>query len=333
VTAQTRPCPACGDSGPHRELVIREMWFAFDETFPYLECRGCGTVYITEVPADLARYYEPDRYYSLQSDAEQVLGRPGLAQVVGALGRSILTGRDVLGRLMSRMPVRNVYMMAAGFRAVAMAEPAHGVASRVLDVGAGSGLLVYALHLAGMAGAEGVDPFLTEDVAYANGASVRKAALADVTGTYDVIMLNHSFEHVADPGQTLEELKPRLASGGRAVIRIPTVSSAAYELYGTDWYSLDAPRHLTIFSRPGMERLCRDRGYRIVRVVDDSNSAQFWASEQIRRRIPLASPKSHYLDPRGSVFSARQLLKWERHSRQLNQQGRGDQAGWVIERA
>jgi SAM-dependent methyltransferase len=331
--SHSRPCPACGDLGPHRELRIREMWFAFDESFGYLECRGCGTVYIAEVPENLARYYEPDKYYSLRSDAEQVLGRPGVAQVVGALGRSILSGRDVLGRLMERAPNRNVYMMAGGFRAVASAGSAAGMDGRVLDVGAGTGLLVYALHLAGMTGAEGVDPFLTEDVSYRNGARVRRADLGEVEGTYDVIMLNHSFEHVPDPGQTLDQLRSRLAPGGRGVIRIPTVSSHAYDTYGVDWYSLDAPRHLTIFSRQGMQALCEKHGFTVVRVVDDGNSAQFWASEQIRRDIPLASPASHYLDPRGSDFSARQVWRWEREARALNTRGRGDQAGWVIERS
>ena len=114
---------------------------------------------------------------------------------------------------------------------------------------------------------------------------------------------------------------------------MPTVSSEAYETYGTDYYGLDAPRHLTIFSRPGMDRLCREHGYRVVRVADDSDSAQFWASEQIRRRIPLASPQSHYLNPRGSAFSGRQAMGWERRARELNREGRGDQAAWVIELA
>lgn len=309
------------------------MWFAFEETFDYLECRACGTVYIAAVPEDLARYYEPDKYYSLQSDAAQVLGRPGVAQTVAALGRSILSGRDVLGRVMSALPVRNIYMMADGFRAVAVAESEAGTAAKVLDVGAGSGLLVYALHLAGMDAAEGVDPFVDADVRYANGASVRKADLAEVQGSYDVIMLNHSFEHVPDPGQTLEQVKARLAPGGRAVIRIPTVTSAAYRTYGTDWYSLDAPRHLTIFSREGMNGLCRRHGLRVVRVVDDGNAAQFWASEQIRLRIPLASPHSHYLDQRASQFSRRQVWSWERRARALNRQSRGDQAAWVVEPA
>ena len=256
-----------------------------------------------------------------------MLGRPGVAQVVAALGRSILDGRDVLGRVMSRVPVRKVSMMATGFRAVAVSGLPRGTASRVLDVGAGSGLLVYALHLAGMREVEGVDPFLGADVRYANGATVRKAGFEDVTDTYDVVMLNHSFEHVADPGRTLEQLKSRLAPGGRAVIRMPTVSSEAYETYGIDYYGLDAPRHLTIFSRSGMDRLCREHGFRVVRVADDSDSAQFWASEQIRRRIPLASPESHYLNPRGSAFSTRQAMRMGTASARAEPAGPGRPGG------
>lgn len=330
MSEATRPCPACGDLGPHTSLQIREMWFAFDEVFPYLSCDSCGTVYIESVPEDLARYYQPDKYYSLQSDPEEVLGGPAVARVVRALGRSVLVGRDLLGAGMSRLPNRNVYMMAAGFRSVAVAHPRPTLESSVLDVGAGSGLLVYALHLAGMQNAEGIDPFIPRDLQYANGARVRKAELAEVSGTYDVVLLNHSFEHVPDPGAVLDTLRERLRPGGSAVIRMPTVSSEAYETYGTDWYSLDAPRHLTVFSRQGMAQLCERHGFDVVRVVDDSNSAQFWASEQIRHDIPLASERSHYLDPAGSMFSRKQIAEWERRSRQLNAEGRGDQAAWVI---
>jgi SAM-dependent methyltransferase len=306
------------------------MWFAFDEVFDYAECSRCGTVYIERVPEGLVRYYQPDKYYSLQSDPEQVLGRPGVAQLVRALGRSVLTGRDLLGSAMSRVPNRNVYMMAAGFRSVAVADPRPTLDGRVLDVGAGSGLLVYALHLAGMTHAEGIDPFIPHDLRYANGARVRRAELADADGLYDVVLLNHSFEHVPDPGAVLDTLRERLRPGGSAVIRMPTVSSEAYDTYGMDWYSLDAPRHLTIFSRQGMGELCERHRFEVVRVVDDSNSAQFWASEQIRHDIPLASERSHYLNTRRSMFSRRQIASWEKRSRELNAEGRGDQAAWVI---
>ena len=86
---------------------------------------------------------------------------------------------------------------------------------------------------------------------------------------------------------------------------MPTVSSEAYETYGIDYYGLDAPRHLTIFSRSGMDRLCQEHGFRVVRVADDSDSAQFWASEQIRRRIPLGVDRSRTTSTLVGRYSAR----------------------------
>jgi hypothetical protein len=121
-----------------------------------------------------------------------------------------------------------------------------------------------------------------------------------------------------------------VSPGGRVLIRMPTASSHAFETYGAGWAQLDAPRHLVVFSRPGMESLCQRTGATIVSVDDDSSGFQFWGSEQYLRGIPLMDGRSVMVGPRDSPFSRPQLQGWEKQAVALNRQGRGDQAAWVV---
>ncbi len=306
------------------------MMFGLDETFRYGSCRECGSVFILEVPEDLADYYST-KYYSFELDPQAVMGRAAVAPAVAALGRSTLLGRNLLGRAVRRsIGVRQVQTTAALFESVRLAGLSRGRDTRVLDVGSGSGALVYAMSLAGVRNVTGVDPYIDQDRTFDTGARLLRRELGLVDGQYDLIMLHHCLEHVPDPRSTLQEVRERLSPEGRVLVRMPTVSSEAYARYGLSWMQLDPPRHLTVFSRVGMQRLCADVDLQIQQVRDDSTSFQFWASEQLRAGIPLIAATSHFVNPRDSTFSAARLREWEKEAELLNERGRGDQAAWVL---
>ncbi len=328
---ETRACPACLDAAEGEPIELPEMMFGLDEVFPYRRCPGCSSLYIDTVPADLGDYYST-KYYSFDMDPQQVMGRPGIAQAVRAVGRSVLFGRNLAGgRVVRRIPVRQLQTTVDLFRAVRLAGLTRGPASRVLDVGSGSGALVYALSLVGLREVVGVDPFNEDDREFDTGARVLSCGLEDVTGTFDLVMMHHSLEHVPDPRETLAQARRVLNPGGRILVRMPTVSSAAYERYGTAWMQLDPPRHLTVFSRAGMSSATAAAGLRIVAAQDDSTSFQFWASEQALAGVPLVAENSHFLHPGRSAFSTSQIRAWEQESAVLNSQSRGDQVAWVLE--
>ncbi len=325
-----RPCPACGATSPAAETQLREMMFGLERSFGYLTCPDCASLYIRDVPEDLATFYASD-YYSFDLDPEASMGAPGARQLVALLGRSVLFGHGRLATLTSRaVPVRRLRTLVSLLSSVRLAGLPAGPETRVLDVGSGSGALVLALGLAGMRSVVGVDPFNEADRTLSTGAEVLRRDLGEVTGTFDLVMLHHSFEHVPDPGATLADVRRLLAPGGRLLVRMPTVSSAAYERYGADWIQLDPPRHLTLFSREGMLRRAAASGFDVVDVVDDSTAFQFWGSEQARRGIALTAPESHFVAPRKSPFGMSQGRAWQRQARELNRQGRGDQAVWVL---
>jgi 2-polyprenyl-3-methyl-5-hydroxy-6-metoxy-1,4-benzoquinol methylase len=176
----------------------------------------------------------------------------------------------------------------------------------------------------------GIDPFLEKPIAYTNGPRILNVALEAVEGQWDIVMFHHSFEHVTDPLETLEACAARLAPGGTCVIRIPTVSSYAWRHYKTNWYALDPPRHITLFSRAGLALLAERTGLFVERVVDDSFAAQFWASEQCANNVGFMSSQSYLITPHKSPFTAADIRTFDARARDLNARGEGDQAVFYL---
>jgi SAM-dependent methyltransferase len=202
--------------------------------------------------------------------------------------------------------------------------------SRVLDVGCGQGRLLRQMAGWGFTSLAGADPFVSGDLSFPDGVNVLRRALAEVTGEFDCIMMHHSFEHMNEQRAVLAEVRRLLAPNGRALIRIPLCSSAAFREYRTDWVQLDAPRHFYLHSRKSMESLAVAAGFAVERVVYDSTAFQFWGSEQYRRGVPLFSSESYAVNRKASGFSKSQIAALEARARMLNAQEDGDQACFIL---
>ena len=145
-----------------------------------------------------------------------------------------------------------------------------------------------------------------------------------MTGAFDLITFHHSLEHMPQQIEALAESMQLLADGGRILVRIPTVTSEAFERYQEDWVSLDAPRHFFLHSHRSLAIAASKAGLRISRLWCDSTSIQFMASEQYRKDIPLTDPRSSALGTRGGLFTRSQRREFERRTRALNRALRGD---------
>jgi SAM-dependent methyltransferase len=196
--------------------------------------------------------------------------------------------------------------------------------TRILDVGCGAGWRLYALREIGFENVMGIDPFLPADILYKNGVRVQKINIHEVTGTWDLIMYHHSFEHVPDPIHNLQIVARLLASGGCCLIRIPTVSSYAWEHYRENWFQLDAPRHFYLHSVESMNVLAERTGFIVNDIVFDSRAEQFQASEQYSRGVPFAS------QGKDRFFAQSQIRAWKRQAKTLNREKKGDQAVFYL---
>jgi 2-polyprenyl-3-methyl-5-hydroxy-6-metoxy-1,4-benzoquinol methylase len=108
-------------------------------------------------------------------------------------------------------------------------------------------------------------------------------------GSFDVITMWHSLEHVHEPLSVLCEARHLLAPGGRLLVAVPNIASLPFRWFGPAWYGLDLPRHLTHFSPATLGTLLMRAGFRILQVRMLRHSRWLRASAQLaRQNAPIA---------------------------------------------
>jgi hypothetical protein len=203
--------------------------------------------------------------------------------------------------------------------------------SKILDVGCGAGELLHQMAADGFTNLTGIDAFIHDETTD-GPVKIQKKTIADVTDRYDFIMLNHSFEHMAEPLDELSRLFELLQDEGRLLIRIPIMGSYAWRRYSVNWVQLDAPRHLFVHTPESLRILAKAAGFQVLRTRYDSTDFQFWGSEQCERGIPLWSARSYAVNPRESGFSHDDIRRFERQAAVLNARGDGDSACFLLAR-
>ena len=289
------------------------MMFGTRDRFNYFQCSQCGCLQISEIPADMSKYYPPD-YYSFSMP--QI--NPFKAFIKKQRDEYAVFNKGIIGRLL--------YMRFPDEILRSLANIQLTKTSNILDVGCGQGSLLYSLMETGCQNLSGIDPNIAEDIEYGNGLKIHKKSIHDIDGIWDLIMFHHSFEHIPDPVSTLQTVSKLLSHNGVCLIRIPVVSSYAWEHYGINWVQLDAPRHFYLHSVKSMEILARKANLDLEKIIYDSNSFQFWGSLQYEKDIPLVSEKSYKVNPSVSMFSAAEITEFEKKAKELNIKKQGDQA-------
>lgn len=316
---QDLTCKVCSNAENNVTYTAREMMYGLRDEFLYFQCSDCECLQIAAFPEDMSPYY-PSNYYSFQAyDGKKFKGFLG--------GFKRFQYRSAVFRKGIFAQISTAFLDVPDYRIFKDLGINHE--SRILDVGCGNGRsFLYPLAEIGFKNVMGCDPFLDEDIAYRNGLKIRKAGVAEIAGEWDVITYHHSYEHVPDPHEQMEQVAKLLAPGGVCIIRIPTASSWAWEHYRTNWAQLDAPRHFFLQSRESMRRIGDRVGLELYQIVDDSRHFQFSGSEKYVADTPLAAPRKKGL----LRFIRRKLKKKEyiRRAKQLNQEGRGDQAGFYF---
>jgi len=306
--------------------------FGLRDSFVYFQCAECSCLQIAEFPANMARYY-PASYYSLQRPAASRRRSSGVRRWARVRANEFaVTQRGLLGRVLYRMsPNEDLretvvrYLPGGGVSITGLRTK-----SRILDVGCGSGSFLLALSEAGFRYLQGVDLYVEASIEYPGGVRILKGSLEACEGQWNVIMFHHSFEHLRDPRETLKTAAGLLAGEGTIVVRIPIVSSYAWEKYGIAWVQLDAPRHFFLHSLESMSRLAKAVGLRVAKVVYDSTEFQFLGSELYLRDRALFSSGS--ASPDWSLFAPEEIENFRRVAMELNAGERGDQAAFYLQK-
>jgi SAM-dependent methyltransferase len=318
IEYQNQICRICDFSGDSPVYTVREMMYGLRDEFCYFQCAKCQCLQISQFPSDMSPYYQQD-YYSLSQSPETLYSNFFETWARRNRDRYAVLNAGVLGWLISLFHPAESDMAC-------LTRVNLNRKSRIVDVGCGTGFLLYFLKEAGFENVLGVEPHIEKDMNYPNGLTIKKARVHEVNEEQDFFMFHHSFEHLPNPIETLETVYRLLPSGGMCMIRIPLVSSEAWEKYGTDWVQLDAPRHFFLHSIESIKILAGETGFSIKEVAYDSDEGQFWGSEQYLKDIPLVAENSYARNPAKSIFSQEEIKNFKAMARELNSSSRGDQA-------
>lgn len=197
---------------------------------------------------------------------------------------------------------------------------------KLLDVGCGAGKWLMEKAFAGYGNLYGCDPFIERDIQYGNRIFIKKGTIHDIEGVFDYIHFGDSFEHIPDSLKQMEKVKRLLGSDGICEIDMPVYPNAAVEVFGTNWYQWDAPRHLLVHSVGSMKFLCEQTGLTIRNINYNSNLGQFVVSYLYELGIPMAQIP----DNAGGVFSQEKLKEFQEYTEVVNNKAAGDHASFYI---
>ncbi len=315
-------CRICGNNDDNKRYNVKEMMFGLRDEFEYYECSSCKCLQIKSIPKEISKYY-PAEYYSFNSDKRKIDNFiiKFFKLVIGQFFiKTKVFGRD------------SIFLKKLG---LSFLEVIKGVNinfnSKILDVGSGDGEKLNILASAGFNNLTGIDPFIKQDVFYDNNVKIYKKEISEIKEKFDMVMLNHSFEHMDKPEQRLKEIKKLLKSSSTLIIRIPVADSYAWNNYGTNWVNLDAPRHFYLYTYQSIKILADKTDFEIQNVTYDSDECQFWVSEQYTKNIPMHDEHSYYKGNK-SMFTKEQIKNYKTQAKELNRSGEGDKACFYLKK-
>lgn len=309
-------CKVCGNHSANKTYEAREMMFGLRQVFQYMHCGQCGCLQLVSIPADMSSYY-PSSYYSYDPIAANSNPPIGLKSQVKRLLKKLVLQRYLQGGSLPDSWAKKMQQTYPFFQPGMLS-----LSSRVLDIGCGAGKLLLQMRVDGFKHLTGLDPFIANDIHYANGVVIHKKWLSELEGSFDVVMLHHAFEHMDQPLQMLQLIHQRLNTDGLLLIRIPVADSVAWERYGVDWVQLDAPRHFFLHTTASMQYLAKQAGFDVQQIVHDSWELQFFGSEKYKRNVPLIDSSFEFTPP--------EMHSFKEEADRLNREGKGDQACFYL---
>ncbi len=314
-------CPICNATFPHHSIVLKERMFGLGHEFKYLQCSNCETLRIEKFPENIGDYYQ-EAYHGHMAMSVEHVSNSLRRIIIRERDRFELTGKGMIGKIAAKKKE------APDLRAMRPLRIRAG--ESILDVGCGYGRIIARMQGLGVT-AHGVDPFIDGDIgSKGSGFWVRKGFLTDIEDTYDMILMNHSFEHMPDPLQVLKDAKKRLKPTGRMMLRIPTISCQMWSEYGVCWYQLDAPRHFFLHSRSGIRELACQAELEVTEIIDDSDEYQFIGSELYRAGVALYPSTPEGVRKKEALIAGMDRTKFRREAEKLNREGRGDQIAVLL---
>ncbi len=224
--AQTAVCPICGGGDLGELLTAPDRFHLRKQMYRLVRCESCSGVWLASPPkpAEMGRHYTEDYHRAIMTAGE---------------GSAASRWKDQV-KLISQ----------------------HKAGGEILDIGCSSGGFLSTMKgpTWKLYGIE-MEESTADRARSTTGAEVfvgDAVAAPYLPGSFDVITCFDVLEHVYSPREFLTKVLEWLKPGGIFYAMMPNIDSWEARFFGTHWFGLELPRHLTHFS-PRSLRLPHDR--------------------------------------------------------------------------
>jgi len=332
-TAPVGHCPMCEAANTELFFQATDRLHHVPGEYFYRRCACCRTVFQDPrvIPNDLELCYPSEYHTHVESHVQGTIGSAesdnGSPTNLGALPQFRASLRSAIeaavkgiphrgfsggiGRILATIP-RLRERAFAGLPDVLI--PRSPDRLRALDVGCGAGGLLAALEHAGwkVTGVEW-DRRAAELARRATKQPILDGDFREVKlpqGAYNLVVLNHVFEHFDNAIEALRRIKELLAPGGRAVLFYPNPESLGARIYGKAWFPWEVPRHLVIPPGSALSKAAAGVGLTTIRIQSHGkNAAGFFAHSRAfkeGRTVDESHPELNRMDK--FVASCERLL-------------------------
>jgi 2-polyprenyl-3-methyl-5-hydroxy-6-metoxy-1,4-benzoquinol methylase len=310
-------CNICNFEGKMTQYSVKEKMFGNFKDFTYLQCSNCKALILRDNITDYAPYY-PNGYYSFQKkNKKDFFFRRYLKKI-----RLILFTKTFVKNIFPKNFIPSYFSW--------LTEIGLDFNEKVLEVGCGNGYQLFVLYNNGFNKLYGIDPFIERDFLDSN-ISIKKNEIYDcIEKNFDLIIFNHSLEHIQNHKLVLLKAKELLNKRGKILIRTPIIGRS-FEIYKDNWVEIDAPRHLIIHSLNSIQILLQSINLKIYKVIFDTDEFEFWGSEQFCNNIPTNSQSSFSVNPAESMFSKKQIDCFKHLAHDYNKRQIAGRASFLIE--
>lgn len=269
---RSRECPdchVCGSPGKPLYADLQDRLYSAPGKWRLSECtnKEYGMLWLNPMPIeeDIIRAYQ--EYYTHTTTTQKSWVRHSLKPYLGRGYTAARYGYDILGvtRFQKLLASLGLFFWAGhlpfDYDVMHLSAQHRG---KLLEVGFGRGTALRNMAALGW-DAYGVDfdPIAVEN-ALKDGLNVRQGSLQEQDYPdkfFDAVTMAHVIEHVHNPRTTFEECYRILKPGGVFVSITPNVHSIGHRLFKSDWFPLEPPRHLYLFTPSALKRLALKAGF------------------------------------------------------------------------
>ncbi len=274
-------CPLCAS---HSRCVVYEGVEDYKYKVPgkwsFIKCADCGVVYLDPTLVNSMEGYPPAYSQHRQPETPRFYAPYSWK---GMIRRGVLWSLEyhqlkcsclgrLIGRVLGSIPLVRINALW-GFLLVPKARSG----GRCLDVGCGNGRFLAAMQALGweVVGVE-PDPISRSIAESLTGARVLPSLLEArfPANFFDVVTMNHVFEHISEPVIVLRECRRILKPGGVLGICVPNWDSLTRRIFGKYCYHLEPPRHVLMYSPDVLGNLLVGQGFEIISLR--TTSAREW---------------------------------------------------------